>query len=104
MKLLAMSDTAAKVPEDLGFADIEVEVIGPGTDAVPSPNWDLCTRGVTKLKPPGEPNYRVLTQPGVKEFARVFLKLPRGEDDPFRRIAEKIKKEARQLRGNKQLM
>jgi hypothetical protein len=98
-KLLAMSDSAATVREDLGFADIEVEVIGPGTDPVPSPGWDLCTRGVTKPKPPGEPNYRVVTLPDVKEFARVFLRLPPSEDDPFRRIAEKIKKEARQLRG-----
>lgn len=98
-KLLAIPDPSTKVREDLGFADVEVEVIGPETEPVPSPGWDLCTRVVTKPKPPGEPTYRALTLPDVKEFARVFLKLPPSEDDPFRRIAEKIKKEARQLRG-----
>ena len=94
-----LSDLLAKVHVELGFADIEVEVIGPGTDPVPSPGWDLCTKGVTKPKPAGEPTYRVLELPDVGEFPRVFLKLPPGENDPFRRIAEKIKKEARQLRG-----
>jgi hypothetical protein len=96
-KLLSNRSEQAHV--DLGFADIEAEVIGPETAPVPSEGWDLCTRGVTKPKPPGEPTYRVLELPDVKEFARVFLKLPASEDDPFRRIAEKIKKEARQLRG-----
>jgi hypothetical protein len=51
-----------------------------------------------KQLPEGQPQYRLTDSKGY-EYGRVYMQLPVDERDIYDRIAKKLKKEARQLRG-----
>jgi hypothetical protein len=61
-------------------------------------DWDVVLRAVEKRLEEGEPLYRLPDRAGG-EYGRVYMRFPEDERDIYVRIASKLKKEARQLRG-----
>jgi hypothetical protein len=99
---------------ETAFGTIRVEPITETTETVPQSwshfaeadyenqprqHWDVCFRAVRKHVPPGAPVYRAVEDEAETEHLRVFVNFPEPRDDSYVRIAKKIQKEARQLRG-----
>ena len=96
--------------QNFSFCSVNVEEITDETELIvdssgaPWPlqasNWDLCVSITARRKAPGSFSYMVLNGPEGRESVRLFMKLPRPDQDALNaRIAKKLRKEARQLRG-----
>lgn len=111
-KRLAARNFIGSVSEANDSWDIEAEGISVSTENNPftvdryarvvsarDHDWDSFIDDVSHPAPEGLPTVEGFANSPSVEHARIFLKFPAQELDPYEKIRKKLKKELRQLRG-----